>query len=214
MNRYFRVSFALTLVIFWVACTALSAGTLDITQVDLFSLKGWDSNRVSVDGLRLRMNLTNASQTLSTGGLALFDSAARTTCGVTSLSCYVASRATDGGTVIISLSGDARVASIYVGVPEDPATLPSTIAGRFKGMTRRFFFHYSDELRLKLLGPPDRVKKSPTTDAMQGQMYYYDRLGLIVGTSRSLMRGMKTPTPPELSGIEFVAPKALRSASP
>jgi hypothetical protein len=209
MSNYTRVYVMVFAAIILPGCSQLLARSLEITQVDLFSLKGWNSVQVSVDGLWLGMNFGGAASALSKRGLRLFDDASRSPCTATSRTCYVARQATDGGTVDVALENGGRIDAIYVGMPEDPATLPQTIAGRFKGETRRFFFHYSDALRLKLLGPPDRVKKSPTTDAMQGQIYYYDRLGLIVGTSRSLMRDMKTPTPPELSDIEFVMPKPV-----
>lgn len=214
MNNHPRVNVMAFAAIILLGCSQLLARSLEITQIDLFSLKGWESAQVSVEGLRLGMNLGSAAAALSKRGLRPFDDATRLPCTATSRTCYVARQATDGGTVDVKLENGGRIAAIYVGMPEDPATLTQTIAGRFKGMTRRFFFHYSDELRLKLLGPADRVKKSPTTDALQGQIYYYDRLGLTVGTSRSLMQGMKHPTPPELGDIEFVMPRAVAQKKP
>lgn len=219
MKNHFRCACVLSLMIFGLGCASLSARTMSITQVDLFSLKRWNSTQVSVYGLRLGMTLEEATAVLSGTGLSLSDVAARTSCGRASRFCEVdlSNGATEDGTdVEVQFGKGDRISIIDIGsplinpmgFPRNPATVT---ANSFMGMPWRFFFHYSDELRLRLLGPPDRVKKSPTTDAMQGQIYYYDRLGLIVGTSRSLMRGMKKPTPPELSGIEFVMPKAPRA---
>jgi hypothetical protein len=206
----------LLLTVLGPGCPSLSARMLDIGRVDLLGMERWNSTQVSVEGLRLGMSLDQAQAALSERGLGLYDYMDRPNpCRVGNRSCDVSRNGLTGGTIItVGMDGNGRITAIVIGIPEDPATLSQTIAGRFKGMTRRFFFHYSDALRLKLLGPPDRVKKSPTTDAMQGQIYYYDRLGLIVGTSRSLMRGMKAPTPPELSDIEFVMPKPVPQKKP
>jgi len=215
MNRHVRVYLTVFVAILVLVCTRVFARTLEITQVDLFSLKGWKSTQVTVDGLRLGMSLKEANAGLSAYGLNLYDQGDQKACLVTSRFCYASREPTHDGTIIgVELGPRSEIVAIVLEIPENPATLPATLAARFKGMTRRFFFHYSDALRLKLLGPPDRVKKSPTTDAMQGQIYYYDRLGLIVGTSRSLMRGMKAPTPPELSDIEFVMPKPVPQKKP
>ena len=214
MNNSTRVYVMVFSAIMLLGCSQLLARSLEITQVDLFGLKGWNSVQVSVEGLRFGMNLGGAAAALSKRGLRLFDDASRLPCTATSRTCYVARQATDGGTVDVALENGGRIAAIYVGMPEDPATLPQTIAGRFKGMTRRFFFHYSDELRLSLLGRPDSVAKSPTTNAIQAQRYIFDRLGLVVYTNRYLMDGMKHPSAPELSSIEFVMPKPAPQKKP
>lgn len=209
MNKH--LSLSLIVVMFGVGLVSLQASdrSLDITRVDLFSLKRWNSTQVCIDGLRLEMLLPDAKAALLKRGLGLFDQVGQGPCSAGSRICYVARQATaDGTAVTVELGPGGRIIMVDVGVPEDPATLPSTIAGRFKGMTREFFFHYSDEFRLKLLGPPDRVKKSPAADAIQVQRYTYDRLGLVVYTNRYLRRGMKHPSAPELSSIEFVMPKA------
>jgi hypothetical protein len=209
MNSNIRATCAFLLLMLMVGCADLPAQTLDITHVDLFRVRGWTSTRVSVEGLRLGMSLEQAQAVLSARGLSLYDYLNRPNrCGASSHACDVSRNGLTDGTIIsVELDANGHIVMILLGIPDDPATLPETIAGRFKGMTRRFFFDYSDELRVRLLGPPDRVKKSPTTDAMQGQIYYYDRIGLIVSTSRALMRGMKEPTRPELRGIQFVPPK-------
>ena len=210
MSKHVRYACSFIVINLALVSTCFPAPSLDIIKIDLLSLKNWNSTQVSVEGLRLGMGIKLANEVLRIRGLRLIDELTRSGCTPSSHSCYIVGRTkkeTMASAVGILVGKSGRITMIDIGIPEDPATLPETIAGRFKGMTRRFFFHYSDELRVNLLGPPDRVKKSPTTDAMQGQIYYYDRLGLIVGTSRSLMRGMKTPTPPELTGIQFVLPK-------
>lgn len=220
MNSRARVYLTLFAAILVLGCTRLLARDLEITQADLFSMKGWNSTQVSVYGLHLGITLEGATSALSERGLNLYDVDDRTACGPTSRFCSVSKEATQDGTdVTVQFGRGSGIRMIDIGSPlinpmgyhRNPADIT---ANSFKGMTRRFFFHYSDDLRVKLLGPPDRVKKSPTTDAMQGQIYYYDRLGLIVSTSRALMRGMKEPTPPELRGIQLVLPKTLPQTRP
>lgn len=208
MNSNLRLPCVLCLALLGLQCSNLLARSFAITNVDIFSLKSWNSTQVSVEGLRLGMSLKEAKAGLSANGLNLYDQGDQKTCRATSHLCYASQEPTQGGTIIgVELGPSSQIVSIVLEIPENPATLPESIASRFKGMTRRFFFSYSDELRLKLLGPADRVKKSPATAPLQGQIYYYDRLGLIVGTSRSLMRGMKKPSPPALADVEFVMPK-------
>lgn len=215
MNKHLRVCPMLLAAILVLFCTRVSARTFDMSQIDLFSLKGWNSTQVSVYGLRLGMTLDEATAALSGSGFALSDVASRTSCGRASRFCEVdlSNKATEDGTdVEIQLGNGGRIEMIDIGSPlinpmGSPRNPASITAKSFKGMTRRFFFHYSNKLRLKLLGPPDRVEKSPVTDALQAQRYSYDRLGLIVFTKRYLMKGMKRPSAPEFSSIEFVMPK-------
>ena len=213
MNSRSRVFLTLFAAILLFGCTRLLAGTLEITQVDLFSLKDWNSTQISVYGLRLGMTLEQTTTALSEKRLNLYDTADRTACGPTSRVCYVSKEATQDGTdVTVQFGKGDEIDMIDIGSPwinpmghhRNPANVT---ANSFKGETRRFFFHYSDELRLKFLGAPDSVAKSPTTNAIQAQRYTYDRLGLVVYTNRYLREGMKHPSAPELSSIEFVMPK-------
>jgi len=77
MNNYTRVYVMVFGAIILLGCSQLLARSLEITQVDLFSLKGWSSVQVSVEGLRLGMNLGGAAAALSKRGLRLFDDASR-----------------------------------------------------------------------------------------------------------------------------------------
>lgn len=206
MNRSFRKSCALLLVIYGLVCVGLFAATLNITHVDLFSMKDWNSKEVSVEGMRLGMNLGSAISTLSQRGLRLFDDATRLPCTAKSHTCYVARRPTDGGTVDVALQNGGSIAAINIGIPEDPATLPQTIAGRFKGATRELFFHYTDKLREELLGAADQTKRGEQTRFMRFATYSYCRLGVRFYTEQLTVRRSSTPSSVELMSVEFFLP--------
>jgi len=220
MNSHLRFHCTLFAALLVFGSARVLTRTLDIARVDLFSLKGWNSRQVSVIGLQLGMTLKEAKDALSERGLKLYDMADRTACGPTSGFCNVSKEATQGGAdVTVQFGKRGRISMIDVGSPSinpmgyhrNPARIT---ANSFKGETRRFFFHYSDELRLKLLGRPDRVAKNLTTDAIQAQRYTYDHLGLVIYTNRYLRDGMKRPSAPALSSIEFVMPKAVPQKKP
>lgn len=202
-SHYFRVSCVLVLAIFGLGCASLLARTMDITEVDLFSMKRWNSADVSVQGLRLGMSLHRAEIVLSKEGLGLFDDLRRTPCGPTSRSCFIARKATYGGTVNVALKNGGMISAINIGMPEDPTALSHTIAGCLKGATRELFFHYSHGLREKLLGVADRIDKSEQTRFMQFTTYSYCRLGLRFYTERLGRRGTNQLSSPQLMSIEF-----------
>jgi len=194
---------------------------LEITQVDLFSIKNWNSMQVSVVGLVLGMTRQETLMIAMKIGLRLDDDLGQgclkeRTCNVFEGGKY------NGVSLIYGES--ETVEKIRIEAHRRHASKEERsgwLVSRFQGATRRFVESYSDSVRNQVLGPIDamwvgKMKPFPAWDAHSMGLelpahrrgYQYRRLGLI------LYVDLQEPYPQsdddiEKLTIEFVPPRTL-----
>ncbi|HKV05778.1 MAG TPA: hypothetical protein VJO53_11825 [Candidatus Acidoferrales bacterium] len=162
--------------------------TIELPQDDLFSYKGWTSSQVSVLGFRLGMTRAEAFSHANDQKLTFenVDAAHDTACSTASL-CDLYSQGKPYRLyrgIEIHFSKDNRVEGIAIEVTPvgaDTVVRRNRLSRSFVGGTYQFFEHYSDSLRLRLLGP-ESTKHFDQEPGMEWSRttYQYPRLGLIV----------------------------------
>jgi hypothetical protein len=149
------------------APSALAGRTVELTEVDLFSLPDWEHQTIAVDGLTLDITKEQVVEIAKRKGLILRNKQMLRKVGEPNVPCTQRVCGIDklGGPWIgLDLFFDMdRVNKIKVSVPADAdAEVRSVnIAREFKGLTRQFFNNYSDDLRIKILGAADEKKTHP-----------------------------------------------------
>jgi hypothetical protein len=194
---------------------------LEITQVDLFSIKKWNSMQVSVLGLMLGMTRRETVMAALKAGLRLDDDLGQgclkeKTCNAVEGDKYNGMSLIYGEDEILEkIRIEARIR--HVSKEERSGRLVS----RFQGETRRLFESYSDSVRNQVLGPIDamwvgKMKRFPDWDPRSAGLdllahlrgYQYKKHGLILYVS------LHEPDPQsdddiEKLTIEFVPPRTL-----
>jgi hypothetical protein len=194
---------------------------LEITQVDLFSLKNWNSMQVSVLGLMLGMTRRETFMVALKNGLRLDDDLGHGC--VKEQICNVLEGGRYNGVSLIYGENDVlekiRIEAHLRHTSSEERS--SSLVSRFRGETRRLFESYSDSVRNQILGPIDkmwvgRMKPFPAWDPRSagGKLsasrrgYQYKKHGLI------LQVDLHEPYPQddndiEKLTIEFVPPTML-----
>ena len=130
---------------------------LEITQVDLFSLKNWNSMQVSVLGLMLGMTRRETSMVALKNGLRLDDDLGHGC--VKEQICNVLEGGRYNGVSLIygenDVLGKIRIEAHLRHTSSEERS--SSLVSRFRGETRRLFESYSDSVRNQILGPIDKM---------------------------------------------------------
>jgi len=187
---------------------------IEITQVDLFSMRHWDATQVRIYGLGLRMSRAEAIDVLRSKGLRLMQSGpppGRFASCSTNLYCFVAGKVPyiNFG-VSVTFSGEDRISELDIEV--DTPTKPA-ILEKLKGETGKFMqVPYSDEFRRRLFGPEARVDEVSGRygEKIKDTNYIYSEYGLIIATSPipGVSGQLKRV---ELTDIKFIPPQAARA---
>ena len=170
----------------WLYARSENGHTVELTQVDLFSLSDWQHKTVSVNGFILGMTRAKASELAQARRLKLLPVSLSEGGRSCEASCALYQ---DGGNWIgIDLFFDSsdRITMIKVGVPVDayPEVKKVNVGRQFKGLTYQFFNHYTDGLRKRFLGDVEGKKKSSIGGASLTYVEYdYPQLGLVVHTT-------------------------------
>ncbi len=169
---------------------------IEITRVDLFSLKNWNSMQVEILGLRLGLGRKDAFKAVQGASATLDDNSGQgclreKTCNVYRGGKYAG--------VIVSFDDADVLSKIAIeghnqGAPREERA--SLLAAKLTGKTLQLVSSYSDNLRLQTLGPPDSMQTSieqpksrirlrmsdvPSPQRVRRE-HRYSRLGLIVVT--------------------------------
>ena len=172
---------------------AQARDAVELTQVDLFSMPGWQQKAIAVDGFLIGMESAQASEVAKANKLRLEPQRHPARVGETPGTCLEGwcNVYQDGNLrnwIGIDLFFEAdHLSKIKVSVPADadPDVKKVNVSHRFKGLTHQFFNSYSDALREKLLG---RVEGKQTHDNIGGRPdlffthieYDYPRSGLTI----------------------------------
>jgi hypothetical protein len=185
---------------------APSTERVELTRKDLFEAVNWDSTHVDVLGFHLGMTRHEANDNAHRNGLSLVipDVRGAGTCSGEKCELCDAKFVCPG--IMLDFAHDDKIVGIDILRIQDAAAVvqKAAIINRFKGKTSLLFNHYSNDLRLKLLGHEDsREQPSDKNPLYQGMMTYkYLRLGVTVFVSPN-------PHGPESTSdlvISFVAP--------
>ena len=189
-----------------------SSRTVELTETDLFSLPDWQHQIVSLDGFSLGVTRGQAVEVGKAKGLVLRNAAmgkvgeSRVPC--TQQECDVGQLGGPWIGIDLFFERD-RVSKIKNSVPvdADPEIKKVNVARRFKGLTRQFFNHYSDDLRIKILGSvePKTTQPKLSTEAESAYTYFeydYPQAGLAV----HFTTGRDYPNPFDLE-VEFLSAK-------
>ncbi len=165
-----------------------STQKIDITKSDLFAAKDWDSMQVDVSGFHLGMSRDEASSNAQNHKLELSvtDVRAQSTCLVGD--CDVHDAHGLWTSITLRFGSTNRIAEVEITrTPEDaaPAVRKAAVTLNFKGATYSLFNRYSNDLRLKLLGPEgSREVLSRKNPSYQGKVRYeYPLRGVIIFVS-------------------------------
>ncbi len=194
---------------------------LEITQLDLFSIRNWNSTQVSVFGLMLGMTRRETLVVTQKTGLRLDDDLGQgclneKTCSVLEGGRYNGvSLIYDDSEILEKIRIEAQIRHV------SKEERSGWVVGRFQGETRRLFESYSDSVRSQILGPIDamwagKMKPFPAWDphSADGTLpahrrgYQYKKHGLI------LYADLHEPHPQDENDIEkltieFVRPTML-----
>lgn len=185
---------------------------VELTQVDLFGLLDWQHKRVAVDGFTLGITLEQAFEIAKARNLRIISSMPPRTVGDVGGSCRGGSCSVyevDGPFIGVGFFFETRhltKITVSYSVDMDPEGQRANIRQDFKGLTRRFFTDYSENLRNKVLGPAEGVSDT-TRPKDSGSFRYieydYRDSGVLVHVIVT-----KDPTPDTLDlAVDFVAPK-------
>lgn len=187
-----------------------SAETIELTQTDLFSLPDWQNENVSVGGFIPGMTRSQALQLAQSRGWVLRPNTPTKTVGelkgpCTQASCgiYIA----HGNWIGLDLYFDAadRIRSVKVSFPADldPEVERVSITRKSKGLTRKCFTHYSDDLRNRVLGRVEgKTRESIRSAPFEYVEYDYPNLRLIVHTT---INTKDNPVKPFDLKVDFMA---------
>ena len=218
MAAYSARTLLLLLLLWGLPCASRGGGlsqdaqsSIEITQVDLFSIKEWDSAHVAFLGFRLGMERREAFRNAQNGGLTMDDDSGQgclkaETCHLLDFGKYIGLALTFG---IRDTIQRIRV--------EMPSSNPSKeemenwLVKKMPGQTREFFENYSDSLRARLLGIANanwfdapRAEAWPNEHANQEYQYYSK--GLILHIRSKTTRPSEMPQKTQVAA-DFLYPK-------
>jgi hypothetical protein len=159
--------------------TSMAGRTVELTEVDLFSLPDWQHQTIAVDGFTLDMTKEQAVEIAKRKGLILRNKQMLGKVGEPNVPCtqrVCAVDKLDGPWIGVDLFLDMdRVSKIKVSIPgdADAEVKNVNIATEFKGRTRQFFNNYSDDLRIKILGVSDGKKTHPKSASGADPFYTF-----------------------------------------
>lgn len=169
-----------------------SKAHIEMTEADLFGRRIWNSRQVSIMGFYLGMPRVQAFRNARQNGFALFANDPTTSAKCEGSKCVVCD---PKGSICPGLSLDFdrnnRIYKMAVDrIPEDASEVvqASAITRHFKGRTYQFFYHYSEALRLQVLGPGVLVESHtsrppPPRISLRDETYSYPERGLKVYAS-------------------------------
>jgi len=182
---------------------------IEMTEEDLFASEHWDSAHTRVLGFRLGMTREEASADARQHELSLIAPDLRSLAECLGAKCEVCTRhrICPGITLVFDNKGKIVEMEITL-VPRDAAAVvrKAAITRKFKGNTYDFFNQYSDELRVRLLGPGVQgSKQRPSTSSpLRDFIYVYQQRGLKVYVELD----ERTPTAPASLAVSFLPPNA------
>ena len=153
----------------------------EITMIDLFENKDWNSTNVEIMGFYLGMSLHDATLHAQELGVSLINPDLRNfqqcSHGICEL-CY--SNHVCPGVTFDFGKGDNVLSIEITRIPEDasPSVRKAAITQKFKGNTYELFNNYSNNLRHKLLGE-ENSRESVQRDP-RFIKYKYDHRGVIL----------------------------------
>lgn len=160
---------------------------LEMTQVDVFAVKGWDGAHISLFGVHLGMTRDEARLLLNKRHyiLATDPEAGKMSCKAAT--CWGFARLPRWGWVGagfgLKFQGD-RVDGIVISGPEMAAVTVDEkvmVCRDLRGFTRKLAYHYSDAFREKILGPAQSAREElPPAPPERYLAYYYPKTGLKV----------------------------------
>jgi len=161
--------------------------SVEITQVDLFSLKGWDSGQVTFLGFRLGMRRNEAFRNAQNRELTMDDDSGQGC--LKAATCHLLH---SGGYIGLSFSFGIQdtIQRIRIEMPSSYASKEQReawLAAKIPGKTGELFEKYSDNMRARLLGVADAswfdaptTGRSPFSLQSAKQEYQYYSKGLIL----------------------------------
>jgi len=190
-----------------------SSSLLEITEVDLFDSKDWNSTQISILGLMLGMSRPDCFKAIQKWDLHLDDSAGEGC--LKAQSCYVSKWAEYSGVSIGFDDNDhlekIRIEAYQLDAPKGNSI--SWIARHFHGETSRFVSLYSENLtdaenlRARILGLS--TFKGGGKIQMGGPThneYWYGRFGLVVIVDVDENYGWRNARRTRRLELEFIRP--------
>ncbi len=135
----------------------------EITQVDLFSIKNWNSTQVSILGIRLGMSRREIHMLVSKAGLRLDGDLAQGC--LQERPCNVFEGNGDKGMNLI-FGGTGVLEKIRIEAQRRNASRQERskwLVSKFQGATRQFVESYSDSRRIQTLGLSDAMRAEEMT---------------------------------------------------
>lgn len=177
---------------------------IELARADLFSAPDWKATEVSTLGFHLGMTLSQATAVARGHGMHLEDSATGeacrgSICSVSREDVYV------GVSLQFDANGKVTRLEVAVAPPFTEAVVKrASVVQEFKGTTLRFFSHYSEALRLRLLGRGVVEKHTGTSprSPVAGVVYAYPSKGVELYVSRD----KSSPHGIEDLSMSFVCP--------
>lgn len=159
-----------------------------MTESDLLSMHGWNSEQVRILGFRLGMTWPEVQEQARARHFGLIGE------GVPGMeapcagqgSCQVCEGSGLCGGLALDFGTSREVAGMSITkIPEDAAkeVRKNALQRRFQGATRDFFEKYSKDLRLKLLGAESSKESAPPEDLIRSLAYRYREFGLVIEVS-------------------------------
>lgn len=185
--------------------------SIEISQVDVFSLQGWDSSHVSFAGFRLGMERKEAFRNAQDWDLTMDDDSGQgclkaATCHLLKSGKYIG--------LIVTFGISDSIQSIRVEVPSSNVSRKEKenwLVAKMCGQTRELFENYSDSLRARLLGIANANWFDATTgvtpfDSPANQEYQYYSKGLILRVRSEVTKPSHMPHRPRVAA-DFLFPK-------
>jgi hypothetical protein len=181
---------------------------LELSAIDLFSLRTWNTNQISILGLRLGMGREEVRSTLHKIG-AFIDEKEPGACLDLGCSVFRSGYIDTAVSVRFDTNDKVRTITITPWPPGTPVPPPGElITKKLIGETSRLINQYDEKLRVKLLGSENerwqKLHEIPDSFISIEDIYQYN-CGLVIHVNRyqSKLHGVRAP---RLERIEFVAP--------
>ncbi len=180
---------------------------IEITKVDLFSLKDWNSTQVSILGFKLGMERNDVLKNAQRQGLTVDDEFGQGCLNADTCSAFRASRYIG---LAVTFGFRNSIQRIRVELPWDLSheEREALLVNEFSGQTKEFFTHYSDDLRIRLLGPASVFGFGGTSwgGPPLNQEYQYYSKGLILRIRLKNPKSNNRALMPKISG-DFTFPR-------